>query len=383
MNRRQHEAAAAGAAATVAATATASTAATVAATATASTVATVAATAAASTVATVAATAAASTATTVAATAAATGSAPARATAPSAASGGMLLGLVGVAIFSLTLPMTRLAVADLDPVWVGLTRALLAALPAAAWLAWRRAPWPSRALRGRLLVVSAGVVVGFPTLSAMAMREVDASHGAVMLGVLPLATALAGAWLAGERPSRAYWACATLGAALVCGFALRAGGGSLRPADGLLVLAVAAAAVGYAEGARVTRRIGGPQTICWALVVSAPLLAGPVAWLTWRHGLDAGPAAWLGFAYITLFSQLLGFFAWYRALALGGIARVSQVQLLQLFMTLGFAAAIDRVLPGPDTWLFGLAVVAVVAAGRATPVARGPDPKPIFRGDSR
>jgi drug/metabolite transporter (DMT)-like permease len=313
--------------------------------------------------------------------AAATGAVPAPAL--SDVSRGMLLGLVGVAIFSLTLPMTRLAVTDLDPVWVGLTRALLAALPAAAWLAWQRAPWPPRALQVRLLVVAAGVVVGFPTLTSMAMREVDASHGAVMLGVLPLATALAGAWLAGERPSRAYWAWAAVGALLVCGFALRAGGGSLRPADGLLVLAVAAAGVGYAEGARVTRLIGGPQTICWALVVSAPLLAGPVAWLTWRHGVDAGPAAWIGFAYVTLFSQLLGFFAWYRALALGGIARVSQVQLLQLFMTLGFAAALDRVLPGADTWLFGLAVVAVVAAGRAAPISRGPDPSPITRGDDR
>jgi drug/metabolite transporter (DMT)-like permease len=282
---------------------------------------------------------------------------------------GMLRGLLGVAIFSLTLPMTRLAVAELDPVWVGLARALLAAVPAAAWLAWHGAPWPAPGLLPRLLLVAAGIVVGFPTFSSMAMREVDASHGAVMLGVLPLATALAGAWLAGERPTRAYWTWATIGAVLVCGFALRSGGGALRPADGLLVLAVAAAGIGYAEGARLARHLGGPQTICWTLVVSAPLLVLPVGWLTWRHGLDAGPAAWLGFAYVTLFSQLLGFFAWYRGLALGGIARVSQVQLLQPFLTLGFAAAITGTLPGADTWLFGLAVVAVVAAGRAAGVS--------------
>jgi drug/metabolite transporter (DMT)-like permease len=286
----------------------------------------------------------------------------------------MLLGLVGVAVFSLTLPMTRLAVADLDPVWVALTRALLAALPAAAWLAWTRAPWPTRAMLPRLLLVAAGIIVGFPTFTSVAMRHVDASHGAVMLGVLPLATALAGAWLAGERPSRGFWVCAVLGAVLVCGFALRAGGGVPQAADGLLAIAVIAAGIGYAEGARLAQRLGGPATICWTLVLSAPLLVIPVLWLTWRHGIQARPSAWLGFAYVTLGSQFLGFFAWYKALALGGIARVSQVQLLQLFMTLAFAALIDRVAPEPAAWLFGLAVVGVVALqrvlGTVAPAAR-------------
>jgi drug/metabolite transporter (DMT)-like permease len=286
-------------------------------------------------------------------------------TAPVAdATRGLILGLVGVAIFSLTLPMTRLAVVDLDPVWVGLTRALLATLPAAAWLAVIGAPRPPRELLPRLAVVAGGVIVGFPTLTSIAMRQVDASHGAVLLGVLPLATALAGAWLAGERPSRRYWILAVLGAALVVAFALRAGGGRLQPADGLLALAVAAAAIGYAEGARVARRLGGPQTICWTLVLAAPVLAPVVAWLSWRHGVQARPSAWLGFAYVTLFSQFLGFFAWYRALAIGGIARVSQVQLLQTFMTLGFAWVIGGERPDAATWLFALAVVGVIALQR-------------------
>jgi len=296
-------------------------------------------------------------------------------TAPVAAadvSRGMLLGLAGVAMFSLTLPMTRLAVVDLDPIWIGLARALVAALPAAAWLAWKRAPLPTRAMLPRLAIVAGGVIVGFPALSSLAMRYTDASHGAVVLGVLPLATALAGAWLGGERPSRRYWACALIGAALVCGFALRAGGGRLQPADGLLVLAVVAAAIGYAEGARIAARIGGPETICWALVTAAPLLALPVAWLTWRHGIDARPSAWLGFAYVSVFSQFLGFFAWYKGLALGGVARVSQVQLLQLFMTLAFAALIGGEALDPEAWLFGLAVVAVVAMQRTAGVRSPP-----------
>ncbi|MFN7642614.1 MAG: DMT family transporter [Burkholderiales bacterium] len=282
---------------------------------------------------------------------------------------GLLLGLIGVAVFSLTLPMTRLAVVDLDPVWIGLTRALLAALPAAAWLAWVGAPRPSREMLPRLAIVAGGVIVGFPTLTSVAMRHVDASHGAVVLGVLPLATALAGAWLAGERPSRSYWAFAVLGAGLVCAFALRAGGGRPQPADGLLVLAVIAAAIGYAEGARVSQKLGGPQTICWTLVYAAPFLAPVVAWLSWVHGVEARPSAWLGFAYVTLFSQLLGFFAWYKALAIGGIARVSQVQLLQTFMTLGFAAVVAGERPTLATWAFAAAVVAVVAAQRASAIA--------------
>jgi drug/metabolite transporter (DMT)-like permease len=275
---------------------------------------------------------------------------------------GLLLGLVGVAVFSLTLPMTRLAVADLDPLWVGLARAVVAALPAGAWLWWRGSPLPSRDMLAPLALVTGGIVVGFPALTSIAMRDVDASHAAVMLGVLPLATATFGAWRTGERPSAGFWLAAVAGAALVVGFALRAGGGSLQTADLLLVGAICAAAVGYGEGARLSQRIGGPATICWALVLSAPLLLVPVAWLGWRHGLDAGAGAWIGFAYVALFSQLLGFFAWYRGLVLGGIARVSQVQLLQLFMTLGFAALLNGDSPGIGTWLFGGCVVALVAA---------------------
>jgi drug/metabolite transporter (DMT)-like permease len=274
---------------------------------------------------------------------------------------GMLLGLIGVATFSLTLPMTRLAVVDLDPVWIGLARALAAALPAAAWLAWTGAARPPRALWPKLALVAGGVIVGFPVFSSVAMRHVDASHGAVVLGVLPLATALAGAAMTGERPSRTYWLFAVAGAALVCAFSLREGGGRLQAADALLAVAIAAAAVGYAAGAQVAQQLGGPQTICWTLVGAVPFLAPVVAWLSWTHGVQARPSAWLGFAYVTLFSQLLGFFAWYKGLALGGIARVSQVQLLQTFLTLGFAAMVGGERPDPATWAFAAAVVGVVA----------------------
>jgi drug/metabolite transporter (DMT)-like permease len=277
---------------------------------------------------------------------------------------GYLLGLAGVASFSLTLPATRLAVAALDPVFVGLGRAVVAAVLAAIVLAAHRAPWPGRARLPRLAVVAAGVVVGFPLFSAWAMRSVPAAHGAVVIGLLPLATALAGAWIAHERPSRRFWVCAVLGSAVVTGFALWRGGGAPRPADGLLVLAVASAAVGYAEGGRLARAMPGWQVVCWALVLAAPLVAIPVALSVDARVFTAPASAWAGFAYVSAVSMFLGFFAWYRGLALGGIAAVGQVQLVQPFLTI-FASALllDEPVDGVTVVAAGL-VIATIAAGR-------------------
>jgi len=175
---------------------------------------------------------------------------------------GFVYGLIGVTAFSLTLPATRAAVAALDPVFVGLGRAVVAALLAAIVLAATRTPLPGRELLPRLAIVAGGVVVGFPLFSAWAMRYVPAAHGAVVIGLLPLATAIGGAWLAHERPSRRFWASAVFGSAVVVGFALWQGGGAPHPADALLVLAVISAAVGYAEGGRLARTLGGWQVIC-------------------------------------------------------------------------------------------------------------------------
>ncbi len=284
---------------------------------------------------------------------------------------GWALGFLGVALFSLTLPATRIAVAALDPVLVGLGRALVAAVLAAVLLLVTRQPWPRRADWPRLLSCAAGVVLGFPLLSAWALQRVPAAHGAVVLGVLPLATAIFGAWLMRERPSPGFWLVSLLGAALVVVFALREGGGSLAWADLALLAAVFAAGFGYAEGARLSHRLGGWQTISWALVVSAPFLLWPVLDAMGRQSFAAVPTdAWVAFAYVALISQYLAFFAWYRGLALGGVARVGQVQLLQAFMTLGFAALINGEAIGWDTALFAVAVVGCVAFGRRLPVGR-------------
>ena len=286
---------------------------------------------------------------------------------------GMLFGLAGVAIFSLTLPFTRMAVAELDPTFVALGRALVAALLAGIWLCLRRAPFPPRASWLPLALVAAGCVIGFPWLTSMAMQTLPAAHGAVLVGILPLATALFAALRGHEKPSPGFWATALAGSALVILFALRQSGGSLQMADILMLLAVALAAIGYAEGGRLAQTMGGLAVISWALVLSAPLLLPLllVRWYThpWSHGL-AGAGAWIGFAYVSVFSMFIGFVFWYRGMALGGVARVGQVQLVQPFLTLLGACLLLGEALAWSTMLFALAVIGVVALGRKMQVRR-------------
>ena len=283
---------------------------------------------------------------------------------------GMWLGFAGVAIFSLTLPFTRIAVTELNPEFVAFGRAVVAALCSLGMLWHLKASLPSwRQVRG-LLITALGVVIGFPLFSSIAMHTVPASHGAVVLGMLPLATALFGALRFGERPTIGFWIAALVGTGIVISFALRQGGGSFQLADLALFAAVLAAAMGYAEGGRLAQTMGGQQVISWALVLSLPLLLPVSIWLGWHYGVDASPRAWLAFAYVSLFSMFIGFFFWYKGLALGGIARVGQVQLLQPFMSLLGAALIAGEALEVRNLLFATAVIAVVAIGRRMPIKR-------------
>jgi drug/metabolite transporter (DMT)-like permease len=286
---------------------------------------------------------------------------------------GMLLGLAGVAMFSLTLPFTRMAVRELDPLFVALGRALGAAVLAAAWLLWKRAALPKRATWRPLAIVVLGCIVGFPLLTSIAMRTLPAAHAAVLVGVLPLCTALYAALRGDERPSHGFWLVALFGSGLVVVFALGQGGGRLHGADLLVLGAVALGAAGYAEGGKLARSMGGPDVIAWALVLAAPpvavlLLACDGAQFARLGGVSA--RAWCAFGYVTVFSMFIGFFFWYRGLALGGVARVGQVQLLQPFLTLGGAAVLLGELPTPATCAFALAVIATVAIGRGMQIGR-------------
>jgi drug/metabolite transporter (DMT)-like permease len=289
------------------------------------------------------------------------------------ASRGFGLGLLSVVIFALTLPMTRLAVGDasapqLPPSFVTAGRAALAGLLSLAYLQWVGAARPARVHWRALAICAAGTVVGFPLFLALALRHVDAMHAAVVTGVLPLGTAVAAALLLRQRASIGFWVCALVGCALVLGFAALQGQGRLSGADALLLLAVASASIGYVAGARVSSVLPAEQVICWVLVFSLPLTLPAMA-LTWPA--DAGMvriASWVGFGYVTLFSMWLGFFAWYRGLVLGGVMRVSQVQLLQPFLALLAAVPLLGERLEWMTVLFALAVAAVVFIGKRMPV---------------
>ena len=294
---------------------------------------------------------------------------------------GLALGALGVIMFALTLPMTRLAVGtsqlpQMSGVFIATGRAVIAALFSVAFLLVARAPWPRRTDWRALGAVALGVVFGFPLCTSIAMRYVEAVHASVIVGVLPLATALVGAWLHRQRPSLGFWLCAGLGTALVVSFALlRSGqaGLTLAPADALLLLAMAFAAMGYGVGAKLSQRMRPDHVICWALLISLPLNL-PIALATWPyHAIKI--EAWLGFAYVGVFSMWLGFFAWYRGLALGGTVRVSQVQLIQPFLGMLFAVPLLGEQLDLLTVGFGLAVIAVVFVGRKMPVTSSPPPR--------
>jgi len=269
----------------------------------------------------------------------------------------LALGMLGVAGFSLTLPATRIAVVDLDPTFVGLGRAMIAATLAGIALVVARTPMPVGKQWLRLGGTALGVVVGFPLLSTWAMTMVPVAHGAVVVGLVPLATALFGAWLDGERPRPIFWISTLVGSLTIAFVSLSSGGGSFQTGDFLLVGAVIAAGFGYAEGARLSRELGAWQTISWALVLSAPLLLLPVL-ATMPHNLaSVGWQSLGGLFYVGVVSMFLAFIVWYKGLALGGIARVGRLQLLQPFLTMLAAAMLlqERV-----SWLEVLAAAVVV-----------------------
>lgn len=292
---------------------------------------------------------------------------------------GLALGALGVIIFGGTLPATRLAVADLDFAFVTAGRAVCAGLIAGAALWIFRRPVPARADWPTLALASALLVWGFPLCTSFAMTLGSAGHGGVVLAVMPLATALAGAWLMGERPSGRFWIVSLIGAALVLTFVVWTGDSEadgLGPGDLALLGCIVTAAIGYALSARLTRRMAGWEVISWALVLSLPLSA-PVAALTAPSDWTAiRLPSWAGFAYVAVMSQYLGFFAWNAGMALGGVARVSQIQLLQTFVTLALAAWVLGEPLEPITVAFAAAVVAVVALGRRAPIRHVSDAEP-------
>ena len=247
---------------------------------------------------------------------------------------GMILGIIGVSAFGLTLPATRLVGPYLDPIFIGLGRAVLAALFAAIFLFWYRQRIPTKNQISRLFVVALGVVVGFPVFSSWAMQYVPASHGGVVLGILPLATALLSVLIGNEKPSISFWLVSAFGSGVVILYSLLKSSGDVQMADVALLGAIISAAVGYTVGAELSKEMGGWQVICWALVLAFPFIIAPAIYYAPTSLSNVTLAAYASFFYLALVSQLFAFFVWYKGLALGGIARVSQTQLLQPFVTI-------------------------------------------------
>nr|WP_167105865.1 DMT family transporter [Amycolatopsis granulosa] len=286
--------------------------------------------------------------------------------------GGLGWGLLGVAAFSFTVPFTRVAVGTMSPLFIGCGRAVIAALLATGALAATRQRPPRGVQWLRLAVVAAGVVVGFPVLTSFALTSASASHSAVVIALLPAATAVIAVLRGRERPPVLFWATAAVGAVAAAAFAALQGGGlgRLHWSDLLLLAAVLAAGVGYAEGGLLARELGAWQTISWALVLSAPVMAALAVTSAAQHPPAGGVAEWAAFAYLGVVSMFLGFFAWYRGLAIGPMAHVSQIQLVQPVLSICWAVLLLREAITWPTVLGGLAVIACAGLAVRTRLKR-------------
>ena len=277
---------------------------------------------------------------------------------------GWINGFIGVVIFSGSLPATRLAVMEFDPVFLTMLRATLAAVLGLCLLRLFQAKRPARHQWLPLVIVSLGVVVGFPLLTAMALQYVTSAHSIVFIGLLPLATAVFGVLRGGERPRPVFWLFSSLGSLLVMGYAVAQGLSAAPAGDVLMLLAVLACGLGYAEGAKLSRSLGGWQVICWALVVSLPVVAPLSLILAPSTLAGISLPAWLSLGYVALFSMLIGFVFWYRGLAQGGIAAVGQLQLLQPFFGLALAAGLLHEQVSLGMVLVTVAVIGCVAGAK-------------------
>jgi drug/metabolite transporter (DMT)-like permease len=288
---------------------------------------------------------------------------------------GLLLGFIGMAIFGGTLPATRIAVSQIDPIALTSLRTAIAGLCSLALLIVLRRPLPPRALWPQLTLVMLCVAFLFPLLMSLGMQTVDASHGGVVLGILPIATALVAVAITHERPKPLFWIASVAGAALVIAFSLRQGGGAFSTGDLLLFAAVAVSAIGYAFSGRLTSQMPGWEVISWVLVIALPLSI-PAAALTMPADIShIALEPWLGLLYVALFSQWIGFFAWNAGMAMGGIARVSQIQLLQPFVTFALAASFNDETITLQILLFAAAVVVTVAISTRTRAKAAPAPQ--------
>lgn len=275
---------------------------------------------------------------------------------------GVLLGTLGMLAFSGTLPATRVAVPALGPTIITFGRIeIAAALGVLTLLVTRQWRLPDRRHWAGIAWMGLGLAVGYPFFVALALRQVPAAHGAVVIGLAPAVTAVVAVLRVGEQPSLKFWVACLVGVGAVLVFAVHQGGGAVSLADGWLLLAMLSVGIAYVEGGRVSRELGGTTTLCWAMIVLAPIAAVPLGFALWRHDWTApvSAVAWAGFWYAGVISMFLGSIAWYRGLAAGGIARIGQLNLVQPLFALLWSALL---LGEPISAVALVCAVVVVAA---------------------
>ena len=283
---------------------------------------------------------------------------------------GMLLGFIGVLIFSFTLPATRHVAAYLDPFFIGFGRVTIAGIAAAIILIVMKQKIPSKRQLKQLALTSIGIVFGFPIFTSLAMQTVDASHGGVVIAIMPLLTAVIATLFSGERPSPSFWMISLVGTALVTTYSLIDSNLSFQMGDILLLVASVLGAMGYAFGAQISKEMGGWQVICWVVVITLPIVIVPTLMLQPESYAAIPASVWLNFLYLGLMSQLFGFFLWYKGLALGGISRVSQTQLLQPFLIIIISILFLGERFDTTTLIFAIAVVSIIAISRKMPITQ-------------
>lgn len=284
---------------------------------------------------------------------------------------GLALGFAGVCLFGGTLPATRLAVTAFDPLFLTAARAVIAGCLGLATLLITRRSWPSRQVMTELMFAGLFTVAGFPALLGLALTTVPASHGGVVLGILPLGTAVAAVVLTHERPSIGFWLTSVIGGAIVLAFVFRrAGGIAIEPGDAYLLCAIVMGSLAYAMSGRLSGTLPGWEVISWQVVLFLPLTVA-ASLLLWPAAIAPSPAAWAGLAYVSTVSMYFAFFVFNAAMAIGGIARVGQLMLMQPFVIVALAVPINGETFEPETVLFAAAVVATVMIGQRMRVRRG------------
>jgi drug/metabolite transporter (DMT)-like permease len=280
----------------------------------------------------------------------------------------MLIGVIGITMFSLTLPFTQMAVKELSPFFVAFSRATIAGFCALILMILGKYKLPTKNQIKRLIIIAIGIVYGFPIFTSMAMTTLPSSHSGIVLGILPLTMSVLAAIRYKEKASLAYWITSIIGASLVITYAFIDNNGFLIKEDLWLLFAILFVSVGYSEGGNLSKEMGSIAVVSWALVLTLPFNIIATYFFYETSFSSVSLQALISLSYVGLFSMYIGFFFWYKGIAIGGISRVGQVQLIQPFLTIVAAFFLTNEKITFLNILFALMVLVVIIIGRKTKI---------------